>query len=163
MGQIDYKARAPDHGARDIGNRECLGHRGAGLDYVFTATEDDLKNRPEQVFGKVVSDVADLVGGHKAVAVSQRRWLFKKAGWDVRFIAAQDAEEARRIGASIHRLAFEQLGSFLRAVRKITKPDTTPVASALHSDASIRRASKVSVASRPLGAAKGEQFLLYYS
>ena len=72
-----------------------------GLDYVFLATEEDLEERPHLVFARVVSEIADFVGGRTVIAVKRRRWLFMKAGWDVRFIPTPDVDEARRTGASI--------------------------------------------------------------
>ena len=72
-----------------------------GLDYISTATNEDLKERPHLVFTKVVSDIADFVSGRMVVAIKRRRWLFMKAGWDVRFMPTRDRDDARRAGASI--------------------------------------------------------------
>jgi hypothetical protein len=72
-----------------------------GLDYISTATSEDLQERPHLVFAKVVSEIADFVSGRTVVAIKQRRWLFMKAGWDVRFVPTHDLDDARRAGASV--------------------------------------------------------------
>ena len=72
-----------------------------GFDYISTATDEDLEERPHLVFARVVSEIADFVGGRTVVAIKRRRWLFMKAGWDVRFVAAPDIGDALRAGASI--------------------------------------------------------------
>jgi hypothetical protein len=71
------------------------------LDYISTANTDDLKERPDLVFAKVVSDIADFVGGRTVVAIKRRKFLFMKAGWDVRFLPHSAVDAARRTGASI--------------------------------------------------------------
>ena len=72
-----------------------------GLDYIFTAPNNDLEERPHAVFARAVSEISDFVDGRTVVAATRRRWLFIKVGWDVRFIPASDAENASRAGASI--------------------------------------------------------------
>jgi len=72
-----------------------------GLDYISTANSEDLKERPQLVFAKVVSDIADFVGGRTVVAIKRRKWLFMKAGWDVQFVPLSTVDTARRSGASI--------------------------------------------------------------
>jgi hypothetical protein len=71
------------------------------LDYIYTANSEDLKERPQIVFAKVVSDIADFVGGRAVVAIKRRKWLFMKAGWDVQFVPLSAVDAARRSGASI--------------------------------------------------------------
>jgi DNA polymerase III epsilon subunit-like protein len=72
-----------------------------GIDYVSTATSEDLRERPQFVFAKAVSEIADFVTGRTVVAIKRRRWLFMKAGWDVRFLPLSAVDGARRTGASI--------------------------------------------------------------
>jgi len=72
-----------------------------GLDYISTANKDDLEQRPQLVFAKVVSDIADFVSHRTVVAIKRRRWFFIKAGWDVQFVPLSAADAARRSGASI--------------------------------------------------------------
>jgi hypothetical protein len=72
-----------------------------GIDYISTATSEDLKERPQLVFERVVSEIADFVGGRTVVAIKRRRWLFMKAGWDVRFLPLSAVDGVRRSGASI--------------------------------------------------------------
>jgi hypothetical protein len=72
-----------------------------GIDYISTATSEDLKERPQLVFAKVVAEITDFVSGRTVVAVKRHRWLFIKAGWDVRFVPASTVDAARRAGASI--------------------------------------------------------------
>src|SRR5689334_8702711 len=57
-----------------------------GLDYISTANADDLTQRPGLVFAKVVTDIADFVSGRTVVVIKRRKFLFMKAGWDVRFL-----------------------------------------------------------------------------
>jgi hypothetical protein len=72
-----------------------------GLDYISTANRDDLEQRPQLVFAKVISDIADFVNRRSVVVIKRRRWLFMKAGWDVQFVPLSAADAARRSGASI--------------------------------------------------------------
>ena len=72
-----------------------------GLDYIPTATSDDLEQRPELVFAHVVSDITDFVSGRTAVAIKRRKFFFMKAGWDVRFLPRSEINAAHRTGASI--------------------------------------------------------------
>lgn len=72
-----------------------------GLDYISTANIEDLKQRPELVFASVVSDIIDFVSGRTAVAINRRKFLFMKAGWDVRFLPRSEIAAAGRSGASI--------------------------------------------------------------
>jgi hypothetical protein len=70
-----------------------------GLDYIFTANNEDLEERPLVVFAKVLSYIADFIDGRTVVAIKRPRWL----GWgaNVRFVPTPDADAARRAGASI--------------------------------------------------------------
>ena len=72
-----------------------------GLDYISTANREELKKKPQLVFAKVVSDIADFVSGQTVVAIKRRRWLFMKAGWDVQFVPLSAADAVRGSGASI--------------------------------------------------------------
>jgi hypothetical protein len=72
-----------------------------GLDYISTANSEDLKQGPELVFARVISDIADFVNGRTAVAIKRRRLFFMKAGWDVRFLPQSAIDAAARTGASI--------------------------------------------------------------
>jgi hypothetical protein len=72
-----------------------------GLDYISSADTKDLQEKPDIVFAKVVADITNFVDGRTVVAIKRRRWLFLKAGWDVRFVAAADLDEVRRGGASV--------------------------------------------------------------
>ena len=72
-----------------------------GLDYVSTATDEDLEKRPHEVFARVVSDVSDFVAGRKFIATKRRKWLFIKLGWDVRFVQTSETNDPIRAGASI--------------------------------------------------------------
>src|SRR5262249_582020 len=72
-----------------------------GFDYVFTCTSEDLEQKPHLVFKKLVSEIADFASGATVVAIRRQKWLFMKAGWNVRFVPTLDADKARRIGASI--------------------------------------------------------------
>jgi hypothetical protein len=72
-----------------------------GLDYISTATGEDLKQRPELVFAKVISDITDFVSGRTAVAIKRRKLFFMKVGWDVRFLPQSVIDAAARTGASI--------------------------------------------------------------
>lgn len=72
-----------------------------GLDYISTGRDEDLAERPQVVFAKVVADIADFIDGRTVVAIKRQRWLFIKLGWDVRFLPTSDADAARRAGASI--------------------------------------------------------------
>jgi hypothetical protein len=72
-----------------------------GLDYISTANREDLEQRPQLVFAKVISDIADFVNRRTVVVIKRRRWLFMKAGWDVQFVPFSAADAARRSGASI--------------------------------------------------------------
>jgi hypothetical protein len=72
-----------------------------GLDYISTATKQDLEERPDLVFAKVLTDISDFVSGRTVVAIRRRKSLFMKAGWDVRFVPTSEMEQARRSGATI--------------------------------------------------------------
>jgi len=72
-----------------------------GIDYISTATTEDLKERSQLVFEKVVSEIANFVSGRTVVAVKRHRWLLMKAGWDVRFMPLSGVDAARRTGVSI--------------------------------------------------------------
>jgi hypothetical protein len=72
-----------------------------GLDYISTANSDDLKQRPQLVFAKVVFDIADFVSGRTVVAIKRRKWFFMKAGWDVQFVPLSNVDAVCRSGASI--------------------------------------------------------------
>jgi hypothetical protein len=72
-----------------------------GLDYISTATKQDLEERSDLVFAKVLTDIADFVSGRTVVAIRRHKFLFMKAGWDVRFVPITEMEQARRSGASI--------------------------------------------------------------
>jgi hypothetical protein len=72
-----------------------------GLDYISTATKQDLEERTGLVFAKVLTDISDFVSGRTVVAIRRRKFLFMKAGWDVRFVPASEMEQARRSGATI--------------------------------------------------------------
>lgn len=72
-----------------------------GLDYTSTATTQDLEERSGLVFAKVLTDIADFVGGRTIVAIRRNKFLFMKAGWDVRFVPTTEMEQERRAGASI--------------------------------------------------------------
>jgi hypothetical protein len=74
---------------------------GFGIDYISTANNEDLKERGQLVFPKVVAEIADFVSGRTAVAIKRRRWLFMKAGWDVHFVPLSAVDATRRSGASI--------------------------------------------------------------
>ena len=63
-----------------------------GLDYTSTAAALDLELRPELVFDKVISDIVGFVTGKTVLAVTRRRFLFMKAGRDVRFLPKADAK-----------------------------------------------------------------------
>jgi hypothetical protein len=52
-----------------------------GLDYISTATDEDLKQRPDLVFERVLSDITEFVGGRKVVAIKRHKFLFIKLGW----------------------------------------------------------------------------------
>ena len=72
-----------------------------GLDYISTATRQDLEERSDLVFAKVLTDIVDFVSGRTIVAIRRHKFLFMKAGWDVRFVPTTDMEHACRAGASI--------------------------------------------------------------
>jgi hypothetical protein len=72
-----------------------------GLDYTSTATTQDLEERSGLVFAKVLTDIADFVGGRTIVAIRRNKFLFMKAGWDVRFVPTTEMEQARPAGMSI--------------------------------------------------------------
>ena len=72
-----------------------------GLDYTSTATKQDLEERSGLVFAKVLTDIADFVSGRTIVAIRRHKFLFMKAGWDVRFLPSAEMEQARGAGASI--------------------------------------------------------------
>jgi hypothetical protein len=72
-----------------------------GLDYTSTATRQDLEERSGLVFAKVLTDIADFVSGRTFVAIRWHKFLFMKAGWDVRFVPTTEMEQARGAGASI--------------------------------------------------------------
>ena len=72
-----------------------------GLDYISTATKQDLEERSGLVFTKVLTDIEDFVSGRTIVAIRRHKFLFMKAGWDVRFLPATEMEQARQSGASI--------------------------------------------------------------
>jgi hypothetical protein len=74
-----------------------------GLDYVSTASSEDLERQPAAVFAEPIEAIADFVAGRTVVSVARRRWWFLKAGWCVGFIPAAEAEEARRTGATVIR------------------------------------------------------------
>ncbi|HEV2548882.1 MAG TPA: hypothetical protein VGU20_16190 [Stellaceae bacterium] len=70
-----------------------------GLDYIFTASNEDLEQRPHVVFAKVLSYIADFIDGRTVVAIKRPRWL--RWGANVRFLPLREADPARRAGASI--------------------------------------------------------------
>jgi hypothetical protein len=72
-----------------------------GLDYISTANDEDLKQRPDLVFERVLSDVTEFVGGRKVIAIKRHKWLFIKLGWDVRFIQTSETKDSIRAAASI--------------------------------------------------------------
>ena len=72
-----------------------------GFDYSSTATEADLEHAPQRVFAKPVSEIADFVTGRTVVAIKRNKFLFLKSGWDVRFVAAGNAQDRRDQGYSI--------------------------------------------------------------
>lgn len=72
-----------------------------GLDYISTATDEDLKQRPGLVFERVLSDIPGFVGGRKVVAIKRHKFLFIKLGWDVRFVLKSGTNNSIRAGASI--------------------------------------------------------------
>ena len=72
-----------------------------GLDYISTATKQDLEERSGLVFTKVLTDIEDFLSGRTIVAIRRHKFLFMKAGWDVRFLPATEMEQARQSGASI--------------------------------------------------------------
>jgi hypothetical protein len=72
-----------------------------GIDYISTATAEDLKERPKLVFAKPVSEISDFVNGRTVVSVKRHQWLFVRLGWDVRFVPRSALDHARRSGAQI--------------------------------------------------------------
>jgi hypothetical protein len=72
-----------------------------GLDYISTATQTDLAQRPDLVFARVLSDLAEFAAGRTFVSIRRNRWLFMKAGWNIRFASLSELDEARRTGATI--------------------------------------------------------------
>ena len=64
------------------------------LDYIFTASDDDLVTTPDQVFQNLITDLRDFVSGRTVVAIKRRKFLILKVGWDVRFIPASQASLA---------------------------------------------------------------------
>ena len=64
-----------------------------GLDYISTATKQDLEERSDLVFAKVLTDISDFVSGRTIVAIRRRKFLFMKAGWDVRRRLATSVEK----------------------------------------------------------------------
>jgi len=72
-----------------------------GLDYITTAPAAEVAADPARVFARPVGDIADFVAGRTVVAVRRLRWLGLKAGWDVRFAPAAEAEAARARGAEV--------------------------------------------------------------
>jgi hypothetical protein len=74
-----------------------------GLDYVSSASSEDLERQPAAVFAEPLAAIADFVAGRTVVSIARRRWWFLKAGWRVGFIPAAAAEEASRTGATVIR------------------------------------------------------------
>ena len=72
-----------------------------GLDYISTASREDLEKRPAAVFAEPLDAVADFVAGQTAVSIERRRLWFINRGWRVRFIPIAKAAEASRSGAAI--------------------------------------------------------------
>ena len=71
-----------------------------GLDYVSTASSEDLERQPA-VFAEPIAAIADFVTGRTVVSIRRRRWWFLKTGWRVGFVPAAAAEAARRAGATV--------------------------------------------------------------
>jgi hypothetical protein len=72
-----------------------------GLDYISTASRDDLEQQSAAVFATPLDAIANFVAGYPVVAIKRRRWWFFKAGWCVDFIPIAEAEAARRTSAAI--------------------------------------------------------------
>jgi hypothetical protein len=82
-----------------------------GLDYTSTATVEDLEQRSDLVFRKVLTDIDEFVAGRTVVSIKRNRFLFVKAGWDVQFIPSHDKAEAPGLVRSRAQLRSEATGA----------------------------------------------------
>jgi hypothetical protein len=71
------------------------------LDYISTASEEDLKQRSQLVFERPISDISDFVAGRQVIAIQRHKWLFFKLGWNVSFVQTSDITDAIRAVTSI--------------------------------------------------------------
>jgi hypothetical protein len=62
---------------------------------------DDVEQRPDLVFWKILTDIANFVAGRTVVAMMRNSWLFLKAGWSIQFISVHQKADAIKRGVTI--------------------------------------------------------------